>query len=389
MKTDKSTESSVDKSANWKKLEYNDWGKNSWSSQSWDANSYTIMNWANKNKSWNDKHASDSKNMNKKQKTTSDSEKKEREWRQRQAIAYTTHYRGILTAIMPFPAYYYGINKGKYPIPGPGQHCDPTTVYSIPTGEHMEFGRTHPAMASLSHPLNPDYPLGPDIPGQGDDDTKPDEITPMLWNVFRKKQEEQHQQCTKATFENKIAARRHEMDVEAALVKTKKDSIINHGGTTKVDKRGNYTVAAEGGLPLTHITIDHVHDPDEDKKTSEHKSEKSNQAEDRSPYMQPELNEKDEMSDEQKQLRYLLNDAMENMVKDKDLNTQMMLKTLLEVYNTNKSNPAASSSKTSPEAAAPADIKTEKEEATDPGDKRMTKVSLSEASDEESEDHAY
>ena len=78
------------------------------------------------------------------------------------------------------------------------------------------------------------------------------------------------------------------------------------------------------------------------------------------------------------------------MVKDKDLNTQMMLKTLLEVYNTNKSNPAASSSKTSPEAAAPADIKTEKEEATDPGVmKGVTKVSVDEASDEESDDHAY
>ena len=117
--------------------------------------------------------------MNKKQKTTSDSEKKEREWRQRQAVAYTMHYRGILTAIMPFPAYYYGINKGKYPIPEQGQHCDPTTVYPIPTGEHMEFGRTHPAMASFSHPLNLD------IPGQDNDDNKHDEITPALWDVYR------------------------------------------------------------------------------------------------------------------------------------------------------------------------------------------------------------
>ena len=227
----------------------------------------------------------------------------------------------------------------------------------------------------------------------------------MLWNVFRKKQEEEHQQCTKAIFENKIAARRHEMDVEAALAKTKKESIINHGGTTKVDKRGKYTVAAEGGLPLTRFTNSHVHVPDEDgrpslgyksnedKKTNKRESEKSNQAEDHSPDMQPEPNKKDEMSDEQQQLRYLLNGAMENMVKDKDPNTQMLLKTMLDVFKTvkaNKSNPAASSSRTSPEAAAPADIKTEKEEATDPGDmKGITKVSLNEASDEESEDHAY
>ena len=297
---------------------------------------------------------------------------------------------------MPFPAYYYGINKGKYTSPEPGQHCDPTTVYPIPTGEHMEFGRSHPAMATFSHPLNLD------ITGQ-DDDNKHDEITPVLWDVYRKKQEEEQQQCTKAIFENKIAARRHEMDVEA-LVKTKKESIINHGDTAKVDKRGNYIVAAEGGLPLTRFTNDHVHVPDEDerpslgyklnedKKTSEHESEKSNQAENRSPDMQPEPNKKDEMSDEQQQL-HSLNEAMEHMVKDKDPDTQMLLKTMLDVFKTakaNKSNPAAPSSRTPPEAAAPADIKMEKEEATDPGVmKGVTKVSVDEASDEESDDHAY
>jgi hypothetical protein len=390
MKTDKSTESSVGKSASWKKPEYNDWGKNSWSSQSWDANSYT-NSWVNKNKSWNDKHVSDSKNMNKKQKTTSDSEKKEREWRQRQAVAYTTHYRGILTAIMPFPAYYYGINKGKYTSPEPGQHCDPTTVYPIPTGEHMEFGRTHPAMATFSHPLDLD------ITGQDDDDNKHDEITPALWDVYRKKQEEEQQQCTKTIFENKIAARRHEMDVEA-LVKTKKESIINHGGTTKVDKRGNYTVAAEGGLPLTRFTNDHVHVPDEDerpslayklnedKKTIKHESEKSNQVENRSPDMQPESDKKDEMPAEQQRLSELHN-AMEFMVKDKDPDMQMIVQTMLDMVNTvkaNKSNPAASSSRTFPEAATSNDAKME-EAATTPG---VTKVSVSD-SDEESNGLAF
>jgi len=98
----------VDKPATWKKPEkpeWKDWGSSSWQSQSWDASSWT-------NKNWYDKNTSDSRNTNKKQKTTSDSEKKEREWRQRQIVVYTTHYRGILTAIMPFPAFYYGINKG-------------------------------------------------------------------------------------------------------------------------------------------------------------------------------------------------------------------------------------------------------------------------------------
>ena len=81
------------------------------------------------------------------------------------------------------------------------------------------------------------------------------------------------------------------------------------------------------------------------------------------------------------------------MVKDKDLDTQYILQTMLDVFKTvkaNKSNPAASSSRTPPEAAAPADIKTEKEEATDPGDmKGITQVSLEEASDEEGGDPAY
>ena len=69
---------------------------------------------------------------------------------------------------------------------------------------------------------------------------------PALWDVFRKKQEEEQQQSTKAIFENKIAARRQEMEMEA-FAKTKKESITNHGGTAKaLDKRGNYIVEVEG-----------------------------------------------------------------------------------------------------------------------------------------------
>ena len=126
-----------------------DWGSSSWQSQSWDTNS-----WASKNKSWYDKNTPDSRTRTRSRRRRPTDEKKERDWRKRQAVAYTTHYRGILTAIMPFPAFYYGINKGTYASPEPGQHCDPTTVYPIPTGEHLEFGRSHPAMATFRHPLN-------------------------------------------------------------------------------------------------------------------------------------------------------------------------------------------------------------------------------------------
>ena len=80
---------------------------------------------------------------------------------------------------------------------------------------------------------------------------------------------------------------------------------------------------------------------------------------------------------------------MKLMVKDKDLDTQFILQTMLDVFNTakaNKPNSTASSSRTPPEAAAPADVKMEKEEKVVPG---VTKVSVDEASDEESDDHAY
>jgi hypothetical protein len=259
----------------------------------------------------------------------------------------------------------------------------------------MEFGRSHPAMATFSHPLNLN------ITGQ-DDDSKHDRTTPMMWDIYRKKQDEEQRQCTKAVFENKIAARRQEMDVEA-LAKTKVESAINHDDTATKDKRGNYIIAAEDGLPLTRFANDHVHVPDEDekpslgyklnedKKTIKHESEKSNQVENRSPDMQPEPNKKDELSDEQQKL-LSLNKAVELMVKDKDLDTQYILQTMLDVFNTakaNKPNSAASSSRTPPEAAAPDDVKMEKEEATDPGVmKGVTKVSVDEASDEESDDHA-
>ena len=301
---------------------------------------------------------------------------------------------------MPFPAFYYGINKGSYTSPDPGQHCDPTTVYPIPTGEHMEFGRSHPAMATFSHPLNLNFT------GQ-DDDNKHDQITPMLWDVYRKKQEEEQHQCTKAAFENKIAARRQEIDMKwrsdnthatmvarqemdvETLAKTKEESVINHDNTATKDKRGNYIVAAEGGLPLTRFADDHGHDPDdENKKNIKHKSKKSNPVKDHSPDVQPEPNKEDELSDEQQKL-LSLNKAVELMVKDKDLDTQYILQTMLDVFNTakaNKPNSAASSSRTPPEAAAPANVKEEKEETVVPG---VTKVSVDEASDEESDDHAY
>ena len=173
----------------------------------------------------------------------------------------------------------------------------------------------------------------------------------MLWDVYRKKQDEEQRQCTKAAFETKIAARcqemdmkrrsdnthatmvaRQEMDVEelAETCRTKEESVINHDDTATKDKRGNYIIAAEGGLPLTRFAEDHDHDPDdENKKNIKHKSKKSNPVKDHSPDVQPEPNKEDELSDEQQKL-LSLNKAMELMAKDKDLDTQLILQTMLD-----------------------------------------------------------
>ena len=82
-----------------------------------------------------------------------------------------------------------------------------------------------------------------------------------------------------------------------------------------------------------------------------------------------------------------LNNAMEYMVKDKDPDMQKIVQSMLDMVNTvkaNKSNPAASPSRTSPEAASSTDAKME-DAATSP--RGVKKVSLSET-DEESNDHA-
>ena len=169
-------------------------------------------------------------------------------------------------------------------------------------------------------------------------------------------------------------------------------SVINHDDTATKDKRGNYIVAAEGGLPLTRFADDHDHDPyDENEKNIKHKSKKSNPVKDHSPDVQPEPNKKDELSAEQQKL-LSLHKAMELMVKDRDPDMQLLLQTMLDLFNTakaNKPNSAASSSRTSPEAATPDHVKMEDEEATDPSvTKGITKVSVDEASDEASDDPA-
>ena len=391
-KADKPTESSVEKSATQKKTEWKDWGNNnsSWSSQSWGSNSWS-------SNSWNDKNTSDNKNLNKKQKTTSDSEreKKERDWRKKQVVAYTTHYRGILTVITPFPAYFYGINKGTYTSPEPGQHCDPTTYYPIPSGDRPEFGKPHSA-----HLSNMDQ-----------DANMPDKVTSSMWEQVRKQQDEEHRRCSKAALDDArphyiakaeadYEARQNDIKRKHAKKATPNDNdddeaaVTNHGRaavwvdtwetvlhsfTPKVDKRGNATIAAEGGLALIVMS--------EDKKIIKY--------ENHSPDMQPESDTKSPIMDEMAVDERIasLNDAVAILTKDADPDSQLMLQNILDVAHivkkTNKSNLAASSSRPPTEAAPPADDKMG-DAAVDPGTEieEKNRVDL-EDSDESEHDFAY
>ena len=117
----------------------------------------------------------------------SDNAHKESTRRKRQAVAYTTHYRSILSVISSFPIDYYGIKKGSYVSPDPGQHCDPSTVYPIPTGDLLEYGKTHPEALR-----------GTEVP---DDNTPVNDISDV-WKEYQKKQEEDHRRCSLAALED-------------------------------------------------------------------------------------------------------------------------------------------------------------------------------------------
>lgn len=117
----------------------------------------------------------------------SDNAHKETTWRKRQAVAYTTHYRSILSVISSVPVDYYIINKGNYVSPDPGQHCDPSTVYPIPTGDLLEYGKTHPEALR-----------GTKVPG----DNTPVNDIPDVWKEYQKKQEEDHRRCSRAALED-------------------------------------------------------------------------------------------------------------------------------------------------------------------------------------------
>ena len=147
----------------------------------------------------------------------------------------------------------------------------------------------------------------------------------------------------------------------------------------KVDKRGNATIAAEGGLALTVMN--------EDKKIIKY--------ENHSPDTQPESDTKSPIMDEMPSEERIasLNDAVALLTNDADPDSLQLLQNILDVAHivkkTNKSNPAASSSRPSTEAAPPADDKMG-DAAVDPGTviEEKYRVDLEE-SDESEHGYAY
>ena len=260
-KANKSTESSVDKPGEQNESGWKDWGANSWTSQSWGS-----TNWSSKNR-WNQKSDNTwyekSDNKSKKQKTTpADKERKEIEWKQRQAVAYTTHYRGILTIIMPFPTFYYGsMNKGSYVSPDQGQHCDPTTVYPIPSGDRAVIDKPAMFRGSIKSTTNQDVNM------------------PDKWDAFQKQQEEDHRKLTKTALNDvrqeylaQVHADWQDKHLKKNVKKAKpsdndvENGAINHGDAadpvwngimvsighiSETKTKGIKTIVkAEGGLPL-------------------------------------------------------------------------------------------------------------------------------------------
>ena len=209
------------------------------------------------------------KNNSAKKQKMSDNAHKETMWRKRQAVCYTTHYRGILSVISSFPVEYYYTNKGNYVSPDVGQRCDPTTVYPIPTGDLLEHGKTHPETRR-----------GVKIP----DGNTPDNDIPDVWKEYQKKHEEDHRRCSRAALDDQqfTAERAHaEYDAWQDKIKQKnavqlslcdkvnKAGAINHGDVELIDlsEKKDAASSSKDDSPISHAAKWHQVDSSHYKKS--------------------------------------------------------------------------------------------------------------------------
>ena len=326
-------------------------------------------------------------------------------WRKRQAVCYTTHYRGILSVISSFPIDYYGTNKGNYVSPDMGQHCDPSTVYPIPTGDLLEHGKTHP-----------ETPRGVKVP----DDNTPVNDIPDVWKEYQKKQEEDHRRCSRAALDDQqltTARANAEYDDWQNQIKEKnavklspcdkvnKAESANHGGVELIDlseKKGDAssskkdspvshaakwhqtdpnkkvkaekvspkTVVADGGLPLTLIKKEDSPLPEEDDRSTQgfeltkYAKDAMNEPIEPAPYEQSPI--RDKMSADA-QISLITDTVNFNADKD-DPESQAFLQKMLEVVHGHEA-----SMKSSSQPSCPSGTKCAKEENS-PADEVMPGV---------------
>ena len=93
-----------------------------------------------------------------------------------------------------------------------GQHCDPTTVYPIPTGDLLEYGKSHPETLR-----------GVKIP----DDSTPTNDIPDVWKAYQKQHEEDHRRCARAAIEDQqFTAERAQAEYAAWQNKIKEKNAV-------------------------------------------------------------------------------------------------------------------------------------------------------------------
>ena len=139
----------------------------------------------------------------------------------------------------PSPSIYYCTDKGNCTSPEWGHHCDPTTVYPIPTGDLLEHGKSHPETLQ-----------GVQIP----DGSTPVDNIPDVWKAYQKQHEEDQRRCTRAAIEDqRFTAERARAEYAAWQNKIKeKDALqlslcdkvgkadaINHGDVELIDLSEN------------------------------------------------------------------------------------------------------------------------------------------------------
>jgi hypothetical protein len=255
----------------------------------------------------------------------------------------------------------------------------------------------------------------------------PNKVTPSTWEQARKQQEDDQRRCSKDALAdarpNYIEAGQNDIKRKYAKKATPSDNdddeaaLINHGQaaastwvktwktvlhsfTPEVDKRGNPTITAEGGLPLSVggpalALADGDADEDERPSLGYKINEDKNiiKYEGHSPDTQPESDTKSPTMDEMDVDERIasLNDAVATLAKETDPDSQKILQNILDfahsVKKTNKLNPAASSSRPSTKAAPPAVAKAENKIAGQTEIEEKNRVDLEE-SDESEHDNA-